>query len=50
MDITSKFIEPDFCVITKLEKEHLEFLKDINTAIEENLFCIKNRQEKEWVT
>ncbi len=46
MDSTSKFIEPDFCVITKFEKEHLEFLKDINTAIEENLVCIKNSKEK----
>lgn len=45
MDETSKFINPNFCVITKFEKEHLEFLKDLDTEVSENLFCIINSKE-----
>lgn len=46
MDTTSKFIEPDFCVITKFEKEHLQFLNDLDTAVNENLFCVRNSEQK----
>ena len=42
MEETSKFISPDFAVITKLGKEHLEFLKNFKNVINENLKIINN--------
>ncbi len=42
MKQVTDFIKPDFSVITKLEKEHLQFLQSLEHVIEENLVSIKN--------
>jgi len=42
MEETSKFISPDFAVITKLGSEHLEYLKSFKNVITENLNIIDN--------
>lgn len=42
MEETSKFISPDFAVITKLGSEHLEYLKSFKNVVTENLDIIDN--------
>lgn len=46
MQIVTEFLQPTFSVITKLEKEHLQFLLSIENVIEENLVAIVNSKEK----
>lgn len=50
MENTSKFISPDFSVITKLGKEHLEFLKSYkNVVIEESKILDNTKYKKIFV-
>ncbi|PIR43652.1 hypothetical protein COV24_01615 [candidate division WWE3 bacterium CG10_big_fil_rev_8_21_14_0_10_32_10] len=46
MKQVTDFIRPTFSVITKLEKEHLQFLGNLDNVISENLVCIKNSKNK----
>lgn len=47
MKTVTDFIEPDFSIITKLEKEHLVFLLSLDNVINENLVSIKNSKSKQ---
>lgn len=47
MKIVTDFIMPDFSIITKLEKEHLQFLLSIDNVVGENLVSIRNSKNKE---
>lgn len=41
MDILAKTVKPDYVVITNIGKEHLEFLKDLNTVFKEETKILK---------
>lgn len=46
MKMVTDFLKPDFVMITKLEKEHLQFLKDLPTVVRENLVAVTNSKKK----
>jgi UDP-N-acetylmuramoyl-tripeptide--D-alanyl-D-alanine ligase len=46
MKEVTDFLKPDFVMLTKLEKEHLQFLKNIDNVIGENLIAIRNSNRK----
>ena len=46
MKEVTDFLKPDFVMLTKLEKEHLQFLKNIDDVIGENLIAIRNSNRK----
>lgn len=47
MKQVTDFIKPDFSIITKLEKEHLQFLLNLENVVNENLIAIKNSKNKD---
>lgn len=46
MKMVTDFLKPDFVMITKLEKEHLQFLGDLKTVVNENLVAVANSKSK----
>jgi UDP-N-acetylmuramoyl-tripeptide--D-alanyl-D-alanine ligase len=46
MKLTTDFLKPDFVMITKLEKEHLQFLHDLKTVVKENLVAVGNSRKR----
>lgn len=47
MKETTDFIKPDFTIITKLEREHLQFLLSLDNVVKENLVAISNSRENQ---
>lgn len=47
MKMVTDFIKPDFSIISKLEKEHLQFLLSLTNVVNENLVSITNSKSKE---
>jgi UDP-N-acetylmuramoyl-tripeptide--D-alanyl-D-alanine ligase len=46
MSDTADFLKPNFVVITKLEKEHLQFLKSFKNAVNENFVAVQKSKER----
>lgn len=46
MEQVVNFIQPDFSVITKLEKEHLEFLKSLDNVVKENFVAVQKSRKR----
>jgi len=50
MEQAMRFIKPDFCVITKIEKEHLQFLLNLeNVARENSVSILMSKKGKGYV-
>jgi len=47
MKQVTDFIKPEFSIITKLEREHLQFLISLDNVIKENMVAISNSKNKE---
>jgi len=47
MKMLTDFIKPDYSIITKLEKEHMQFLESFKKVVAENLVSITNSKNKE---